>query len=116
MVQVIALAALLLAVPLTVEYLRQGEIRRQWETSRAQLQESLSTAEALNRELATRKAYVQSDAYVEEAARSELKMARPGDVVVVVVGTEPAPEANQLGKPTGTATPAPWWRAVFGGR
>ncbi len=66
--------------------------------------------------------YVQSDAYVEEVARTQLKWSRPGETVVVIVSppaVAPAiPKADQppAVKPT-SEQPAwkQWWNIFFEG-
>ena len=56
--------------------------------------------------LQKRKQYVQTDDYVEAVARSDMKMAKPGEVAVI--GTVlPTPQ------PTGTP-PSSWWGQVVG--
>ena len=114
MAQAILALALVLLVPLAIEYTRQAALRSQWLETEAQMQAELATAQALHATLEARKAYVQTDAYVEEAARAKLKMARPGEVIVVVVGTQPAAVALPTPQPTATPTEAPWWRRVLG--
>jgi cell division protein FtsB len=65
--------------------------------------------------------YVQTDAYVEEVARTQLKWARPGETVVVVM---PIPKAAPIPAP-GTSVASgdraaavspwfSWWTTLFG--
>ena len=67
-------------------------------------------------------AYVSSDAYAEETARESLKMVKPGDTAVVVVGE--SGEQSPAGAPTPaveTADQEPqpywqrWWDLFLGG-
>ena len=111
--QAVVVLALLLLVPLAIEYTRQAALRAQWLQAEVQLEADLATAQSLHATLEARKAYVQTDAYVEEAARANLKMARPGEVVVIVVGTQPPAVKALIAEPTGTATRAPWWRSLL---
>ena len=115
LVQVIAVVALLMALPLTFEYLRQASFKRSWLASQVQLQQELATAQVEHSRLEARQAYVQTDAYVEEAARSKLKLARPGEVAVIVVGTVAALQPAPAAQPTPAPAPLPWWRALFRG-
>ncbi|MGQ9555564.1 MAG: septum formation initiator family protein [Anaerolineae bacterium] len=114
MAQAILVLALVLLVPLAIEYTRQAALRAQWLQAEVQVQAALATAQALQATLEARKAYVQTDAYVEEAARARLKMARPGEVIVVIVGTQPAAVAFPTPQPTATPTKAPWWQRLLG--
>jgi cell division protein FtsB len=113
-VQAVLVLALLMLIPLAVEYTRQTAVKRQWQQAETQLQAELATAVSLRATLEARKQFVHSDAYVEEAARARLRMARPGDVVIVAVMTRERPEATQAAQPQATPTPAPWWRRLFG--
>ncbi len=68
-----------------------------------------------NAQLATRLAAATSDVMVEAWARREVKMARPGDHLVI-----PVPPPGQTLQPSSSATPAPplpgpWeiWRALL---
>jgi cell division protein FtsB len=93
----------------------RGEVRK--------LEAMVATREAHRVQLTATLAYVQSDAYVEEFAREELKMAKPGDVVVLPIvsagGDEaeatPAAEADdgQLDVPERPVWVV-WWEAIFG--
>jgi len=69
---------------------REGEVRQQ-----------IAQLEAQNRELQDTVDYLQSDAYLETAARDRLNLARPGDRSVVVI----APSKPALGPPGPPAPP-----------
>ncbi len=85
-----------------------------------QLQGRLQQTQLEREMLLTRKAYVQSDAYVEKVAREELKWGRRGDRLVSVrtvaapVPTPPlTPPAQEPSEPTVPQWEA--WRDVFFG-
>ena len=78
------------------------------------LRVEIERAQANIARLEKRKAYVQSDEYVELVARRELKLARPGEVVVV-----PAPAPQDFAPPTPPRDWGEglreWWGQVTGG-
>ena len=89
---------------------------QQWES---RLADERARGERLQQELR----WVQGDAYLEEAARRELGMVRPGDTLVVpvpVVSAATATPAAAAAAPARAAAPAqpPWqtWRDLFFGR
>lgn len=71
-------------------------------------------------ELIRERDYVESDAYVEQWARDEGKMVRPGDTLIIPVPDETATEATPEPRPsvpleTGAGQPQTWelWWALF---
>ena len=73
---------------------------RQMRAEEVRLEKIVADTQAHHDELVARLEYVQSDEYVEQWARGETRMARPGETVVIVladsdkeqaVGTQPAP-------------------------
>ena len=65
---------------------------RQMRAEEMRLEQAVAAKQAYHDDLVSQLEYVQSDAYVEQWARKDAKMARPGEVVVVVPkesGTEP---------------------------
>lgn len=88
------------------------------------LEAMVATREARHEALTATLAYVQSDEYVEEWAREERKMARPGEVVVIpLIGVgEAATESNSGAEAPEDAVDLPdsrpfwvvWWEAFFG--
>jgi cell division protein FtsB len=88
-----------------------------------QLEQAVAALEAQSATLTATLEYVQTDEYVEEWAREELKMAKPGEVVMIplvgVGGSEPsATPAAQPDEALAGAEDKPfwvaWWEAVFG--
>jgi cell division protein FtsB len=69
---------------------------RQMRVEEVRLERAVAAKRAHHDDLVAQLEYVQSDAYVEQWARKDAKMARPGEVVVVVPkesGTEPVVDA-----------------------
>ena len=89
-----------------------------------ELEHAVATQEAIRAYLTATLEYVQTDAYVEQWAREEAKMAKPGEVVMIPVGPLEAGKAPATpeGQPEGaSAAPAEdkpfwmvWWEAIFG--
>ena len=86
------------------------------------LENELNRQHSIRQTLQKRLDYVQSDAYVEEVARNELRWSLPGDTMVVVMSPPPeAPVSPEAAQPrAGSATPpAPswvnWWSLFFDG-
>jgi cell division protein FtsB len=76
----------------------------------------------LREKLQQRLEYVQSDAYVEEVARTQLKWSRPGETVVVIVSPPPAesavPDSGPQPAPAPVSDPSSWlnwWFLFFDG-
>jgi cell division protein FtsB len=88
------------------------------------LEQAVATQEARSAYLTATLAYVQTDEYVEQWAREEAKMAKPGEVVMIPVvradGSEPAAaplpqlEDEALVKPADRPFWVRWWEAIFG--
>lgn len=108
-----------------------GFVRMTW--TRHQLNQARAAQEAANQEQRARNAalrgeaeYRESDVYVEQAARSQLGMAREGEtvllptVVIPVTPTPgpvaPSPAASAVAELAEAAPPpnyARWWQALF---
>lgn len=90
----------------------------------AAVRQEIAVLEAGNRELQARIAYLQSDAFVETAARNKLNLARPGDRSVVIVPAADSP-MGPPGPPPGRRAPPQlpaighleeWFNLFFGPR
>jgi cell division protein FtsB len=124
----IAAGAIILVVALVVigigwAFVEQLTLAQELRGEEEKLEAIVATREARREQLTATLAYVQSDEYVEEWAREELKMAKPGEVVVIPVvsaggdASEEAPTAQ----PDGGEVDVPerpfwrvWWEALFG--
>lgn len=118
MAHVVAIVIVGLSVFLIVDFgIRAAELFQSHQTSAAvdtQLAQQLGLRDRLQQRLE----YVQSDAYVEEVARTQLKWSRPGETVVVIVSPPPAavvPETSQPAAPETVSDPSSWlnWWFLF---
>jgi cell division protein FtsB len=115
--QVVAFVGLILAAYFIVGFARvtlagyrMRALKAELETQVAELQDDIA---ALQEQLE----YVQTDEYVEQAAREELKLTRPGDHVVVPLfrGEIVSPEVDRTSFTEPDRTQPPWraWWALF---
>jgi cell division protein FtsB len=84
------------------------------------LRDGVADIRARHEMLRKRLQYVQGDAYVEEIARTQLKLTRPGETVVVVVtpaGPPPDLVSEAVPLPDHLSAPQsvwlPWWFLFF---
>ncbi len=124
----IALGAGILFVVLVVggvawAFLQQVTLAQQFRGQTRRLEQTVATQRAEQAYLTATLTYVHTDAYVEQWAREEAKMAKPGEVVVIPVGEgeEPPPPTPEA-EPVGTAPPSEsrpfwevWWEVLTGG-
>jgi cell division protein FtsB len=119
--QFVAIIALSISIFLIVDLGRRAAANYRVQREAERLNQEVETARSYQERLLARRSYVASDLYIEEVARQELKWARPGETVIVVM---PTPEAaTQAGKQEAQpATIAPiayspvqaWWLLFFG--
>ncbi len=83
---------------------------RQMRAEEVRLEQAVAAKQAYHDELLVQLEYVRSDEYVEQWAREDAKMARPGEVVVVVLDDVPT-EAVVDATPAPTVEPEsrPFW-------
>jgi cell division protein FtsB len=118
--QFIAIIVITISVFLVVDFARRTATTFRIKNEAARLEQEIAVVRSRRETLEARLNYVQSDAYVEELARTQLKWARPGETVVVVMAT---PQPVVTPPPAGDATPAEvvapgapwqaWWRLFF---
>ena len=85
-------------------------LARQMRAEERRLEELVAAEQARHDELVAQSEYVGSDEYVEHWARTDARMARPGEVAVVVLADseeEPAGEAQPTPTPASEA-PSFW--------
>lgn len=120
--QFVAIIALSISVFLIIDLGRRAAANYRVQREAERLSQEVEIASRRQAELLARRSYVASDLYVEEVARSELKWARPGETVIVVM---PMPEItaspNQAPQTVAVApvaqTPSQaWWLLFFGER
>ncbi|MFQ5856817.1 MAG: septum formation initiator family protein [Anaerolineae bacterium] len=120
--QVMAFIGLILAGYFIVGFGKVALVGHQLRNTKAALQAEVAGLEEEVADLEVQKAFVQTDAYVEQAAREEYKMSRPGDKVIVPMFHEEdetrAQEAPQPREPTSPTPSEPWraWWELFFGR
>ena len=87
----------------------QQEARaRQMRTEEIRLERAVAARQVYHDDLVAELEYVRSDEYVEQWAREDAKMARSGEVVVVVPkGSSAEPAVDALSTPT--PEPQPFW-------
>ncbi|MGD2104661.1 MAG: septum formation initiator family protein [Anaerolineae bacterium] len=106
-------------------FLQQLTLAEELRGETRQLEQAVATQKARQAYLTATLTYVNTDAYVEEWAREEAKMAKPGEVVVIPVvkgasskvESTPTPEASEA-PPADEARPfwTVWWQALTGSR
>ena len=117
---IVAIVAVLAAMGIIVwGFAQQLALARQLYAEEKHLEQAVATEQAHHEELTARLEYVKSDEYVEYWARTEAQMAKPGEVMVVLVNeaeeetaqeTEPAPSPE----PEERSFWAELWELVFG--
>ena len=118
--QFVAIIALTISIFLIVDLGRRAATNYRIQREAERLSQEVEVARQYQARLLARRTYAASDLYVEEVARNELKWARPGETVVVVMPTyETSRPTNQ---PTAknteiqvvTTPQQAWWQLFFG--
>jgi cell division protein FtsB len=119
--QFVAIIALSISIFFIIDLGNRAAANYRVRREAERLNQEVEIARRYQEKLLARRSYVASDLYIEEVARKELKWARPGETVIVVMPTPEVP--TQLPSPdTQTATigvdvhtPAQaWWLLFFG--
>lgn len=117
--QVMAFIGLILAGYFLVGFGKVALVGHQLRSSKAALQAEVAALEKDVADLEAKKAFVGTDEYIEQAAREEYKMSRPGDQVVVPVFEDEEVSSSQQTRQPAPPTPTePWrgWWALFFGK
>jgi cell division protein FtsB len=112
--QFIAIIVITISLFLVADFARRTAAIYQVKKEAARLEEEVAAARARRQALEARLNYVQSDAYVEEIARTRLKWAREGETVVVVMAIPrpvPASPAEGQSASIGDVVPQSTWQA-----
>jgi len=119
--QFIAIIVLSISIFLVVDFARRAAANYRVQREAERLEQQVSRARQQQQQLLAKRSYVASDLYVEDIARKELKWARSGETVVVVMPTlEVAAQASPQSIQTQSVgpvaqTPAQaWWLIFFG--
>lgn len=115
----IAIVVITISLFLAVDFARRTAATYQIKNEATRLEEEAAAIRARHQALQARLSYVQSDAYVEEIARTRLKWAREGEIAVVVMASPqtispPAPD-QQPAVANSTSARSPWqaWWLIF---
>ena len=110
------LAAIVLLAMLGVGYIRRVTESVAVQAELAQWEERVAVDRERQELLRERLAYVQTDAFIDEQARSVLGWVRPGDIPVEVIIEEVASPPTEIAPATRVAsTPwRAWWALFFG--
>lgn len=121
--QFIAIIALSISIFLIVDLARRAAANYRVQREAYRLTLEVEAMREHQAKLLARRSYVASDLYVEEVARSELKWAKPGEMVIVVMPTpaaitsQPTPANVAAASQQPAKTPAEaWWLLFFGER
>ena len=121
--QFIAIIALSISIFLIVDLGRRATANYRIQRVAERLSQEVEAAQRYQTKLLAQRTYAASDLYVEEVARRELKWAKPGEVVIVVLPTpeasqpfpQPSENAEEIAPPPTTPLQA-WWHLFFGQR
>jgi cell division protein FtsB len=119
--QFVAIVVLTIAIFLIVDFGRRTTAGYYVSQAEQRLLEEIQAELDRRQELTARRDYVASDTYVEEWAREQAHMIRPGDQPFILV-TPQSPQARvdlvQLVEPPPSLEPLPnwyhWWLLFFG--
>jgi len=119
--QFVAILALTVSIFLIVDFGRQAAANYRSQREAERLSQEVEAVQQVQAKLLAQRTYAASDLYVEEVARRELKWARPGETVYVVVPDfEPSSPLNASThttnsiKVTATTPQEAWWELFFG--
>jgi len=117
----VAIIALTISIFLIVDLGRRAATSYRIQREAERLSLEVEQARQEQQALLAQRSYVASDLYIEDVARRELKWARSGETVVVVMATPeaiaPLPQAEARVVRAGSvpSTPAQaWWLLFFG--
>jgi cell division protein FtsB len=109
--QIIAIIAVTVALFLVVDFGRRAAANYRMNSEVIKLEQEVAAEKERQQRLLAERAYVQSDAYIEKAAREELKWGRRGEVQVILMLTpQPSPASPPTTSPQETAPPREHWQ------
>jgi cell division protein FtsB len=121
--QFVAIIALSISIFLIVDLGRRAAANYRVQREAYRLTQEVEAMHQHQAKLLARRSYVASDLYVEEVARNELKWARPGETVIVVLPTPAAitsqtnPTSQEVAvQQTAHTAAEAWWQLFFGER
>ena len=119
--QFVAIIVLSISIFLVVDFARRAAANYRVQREAERLEQQVEFAHQQQQNLLAKRSYVASDLYVEDVARKELKWARTGETVVVVLPTPNA--ATQVSRqstqiqavgPVAQTPSQAWWLTFFG--
>jgi len=118
--QFVGIVVLTIAVFFIVDFGRRTTAGYYVSQAEKDLEAEIQVEFSLRKELEERRDYIRSDEHVEEWAREEAHMIRPGDQSMILITSEaPQKVLNVPQLPDSPATPSPvphwhrWWRLFF---
>jgi cell division protein DivIC len=76
-------------------------------SQRTQLQDEISSMQSRYDRLQTLEQYLRSDEYVEQVAREQLGLVKPGETGIVILPTQPSPTPAPGSEPADN-----WWDTI----
>jgi cell division protein FtsB len=117
--QIITIVVATMAISMIVDFGRKAAANYRIRREEVRLEQEIAAERAQHEALLARREYVQTDEYVEQVAREELKWVRPGEIVVVPVPVQREPLPTLEASPT-PVKPSPgeshwqeWWTLFF---
>jgi cell division protein FtsB len=115
--QIITIVVATMAISMIVDFGRKAAANYRIQREEARLEQEIAAERAKHEALLARREYVQTDEYVEQVAREELKWVKSGEIVVVPIPLTreplPTPEAPAPAKPVQRETYWQEWWALF---
>ncbi len=117
--QFVAIIVVIVALSLIIDFGRKAAINYRIQREVKRLEQEIAAAQQEQQRLLALKAYVQTDEYVEKAAREELRWSRPGETAIIVkpIVRQAASPAQAVGpsKEPGEAKSCwrEWWAIFF---
>jgi cell division protein FtsB len=119
--QFIAIIVLSISIFLVVDFARRAAANYRVHREAERLEQQVEQTHLRQQKLLAKRSYVASDLYVEDVARQELKWARAGETVIVVMPTPemvvPASQQTTQVQTVGSVAETPaqaWWLTFFG--
>ena len=116
--QVLIITSLILVVPLMADINGRIGVLRRMHQQEARLNKELAQAQAEQETLEKQLQFVTSDAYLEQWARIEARMTRPGEVAIIPLYQEQTQPETSASRATSSAdaslsTSQQWHRLFF---
>ena len=109
-----SLVALFILLAVFFPVLKTYNQRRLVEREIAEVQEQISEYEGRNQELQQLINYLQSDQSLEDQARLNLNLKKPGEAVVIIENKKNNTTQQTLDMETKASNLSKWWRYFFG--